>query len=75
MKVQILDKTVSPFTDISFVNDTLNIVGINQVIDSEHGNLVKIFCFQYSSFYEIQRMYLWLDVIALKIYLPILAVI
>jgi hypothetical protein len=48
MKVQNLNNAVSPFAGISFVNDSFNKAGISQLIDSELGERVKLFGFQYS---------------------------
>jgi len=48
MKVQKLNATISPFAGISFVNDSFNKAGMNQLIDSELGNRVKLFGYQYS---------------------------
>lgn len=48
MKVQKFNKSVSPFSGISFVNHSFNKSGISQLIDSELGNRVELFGYQYS---------------------------
>lgn len=48
MKVQKFSKSISPFSGISFVNNTFNKIGLNQLIDTELGNRVTLFGYQYS---------------------------
>lgn len=48
MKIQKLNNKVSPFSGISFVNHTFEKIGISQLIDSELGERVKLFGYQYS---------------------------
>jgi hypothetical protein len=48
MKVQKINKTVSPFSGISFVNNVFSKIGLSQLIDTELGNRVKLFGYQYS---------------------------
>ena len=43
MKVQKFNKSVSPFSGISFVNHSFNKTGISQLIDSELGNKLMLF--------------------------------
>ena len=52
MKVQKLNNSVSPFAGISFVNDSFNKSGMNQLIDSELGMRVKTFGYQYSEIFR-----------------------
>ena len=47
MKVQKITNTVSPFAGISFVNYHFNNAGVTQLIDTELGDRVKLFGFQY----------------------------
>lgn len=48
IKVQKFSDTVNPFSGISFVNDSFNRIGMNQLIDNELGNRVELFGFKYS---------------------------
>lgn len=48
MKVQKINKTISPFAGISFVNDYFEKTGLSQLIDKELGSRVKLFGYQYS---------------------------
>lgn len=48
MKVQKINKTISPFAGISFVNDYFEKTGLSQLIDNELGSRVKLFGYQYS---------------------------
>ncbi len=48
MKIQKLNQTVSPFAGISFVNSYFEKAGISQLIDTELGDRVSLFGFQYS---------------------------
>lgn len=48
MKIQKLNNKVSPFSGISFVNHTFEKISISQLIDSELGERVKLFGYQYS---------------------------
>ncbi|MBE9481067.1 MAG: IS1380 family transposase [Bacteroidetes bacterium] len=48
MKIQKIDKTISPFAGISFVNDYFEKTGLSQLIDKELGSRVKLFGYQYS---------------------------
>jgi len=48
MKVQKFSKSINPFSGISFVNNTFNKIGLNQLIDTELGNRVALFGYQYS---------------------------
>ena len=48
MKVQKLNNTVSPFAGVSFVNECFNNAGMSQLINSELGNRVTLFGYQYS---------------------------
>ena len=48
IKVQKYKKSVSPFSGISFVNESFNSIGLSQLIDSELGNRVKYTGYSYS---------------------------
>ena len=48
MKVQKINKTISPFAGISFVNNYFEKTGLSQLIDKELGSRVKLFGYQYS---------------------------
>ena len=48
MKIQKISSNVSPFTGISFVNNSFNETGISQLIDNELGTRVKTVGFPYS---------------------------
>jgi hypothetical protein len=48
INVQKFSKTVNPFSGISFVNNTFDQVGMSQLIDSEMGDRVQLFGYQYS---------------------------
>ena len=48
MKVQKINKTISPFAGISFVNDYFEKTGLSQLIDKELGSRVTLFGYQYS---------------------------
>ncbi len=48
VKIQKSNKTVNPFSGISFVNNTFNKVGLSQLIDNELRDRVKLFGYQYS---------------------------
>jgi hypothetical protein len=48
MKIQKINKTISPFAGISFVNDYFEKSGMCQLIDTELGDRVKLFGYQYS---------------------------
>ena len=48
MKVQKINKTISPFAGISFVNDYFEKKGLSLLIDKELGSRVKLFGYQYS---------------------------
>ena len=48
MKIQKINKTVSPFSGISFVNHSFNKSGMSQLIDSELGSRIELFGYQYS---------------------------
>mgnify|MGYP000488250341 CR=1 FL=1 len=48
MKIQKYANTVSPFSGISFVNNSFNKTGLSQLIDTELGSRVKFIGFSYS---------------------------
>ncbi len=48
IKLQKINKTVNPFSGISFVNNNFNEIGLSQLIDDELGNRVTLFGYQYS---------------------------
>ena len=48
MKIQQIDKSISPFAGISFVNNYFERAGISQLIDTELGDRVSLFGYQYS---------------------------
>jgi len=48
MKIQKIDKTISPFAGISFVNDYFEKAGLGQLIDRELGDRVSSYGYQYS---------------------------
>ena len=48
MKIQKIDKAISPFAGISFVNDYFEKAGLGQLIDKELGDRVSLFGYQYS---------------------------
>ncbi|MDY6994626.1 MAG: IS1380 family transposase [Pseudomonadota bacterium] len=48
INVQKFSKTVNPFSGISFVNNAFDQIGVNQLIDSELGDRVQLFGYQYS---------------------------
>ena len=48
MKVQLIDKSISPFAGISFVNDCFENSGMSQLIDIELGDRVSSYGYQYS---------------------------
>lgn len=48
IKVQKYKKTVSPFSGISFVNESFNTIGLSRLIDSELGGSVKYAGYSYS---------------------------
>jgi len=48
VKVQKYKNTVSPFSGISFVNESFNKIGLSQLIDSELGKRVKYAGYSYS---------------------------
>jgi len=52
MKVQKLNSTVSPFSGISFANNSFNRIGLSQLIDVELGKRVKTFGFDYSEIFR-----------------------
>lgn len=52
MKVQKLTSTVSPFSGISFANNSFNRIGLSQLIDNELGKRVKTFGFDYSEIFR-----------------------
>jgi len=54
MKIQKISTYVSPFAGISFVNNSLNITEISQLIDNELGTRVKTVGFSYSDIIKTQ---------------------
>jgi len=48
VNVQKYSSTLSPFSGISFVNDSFNHVGLSQLIDNELGSRVKYVGYSYS---------------------------
>jgi len=48
IKVQNYKKSVSPFSGISFVNESFNSIGLSSLIDSELGERVKYAGYSYS---------------------------
>ncbi len=48
MKVQLIDNPISPFAGISFVNNCFEKIGVSQLIDTELGDRVSLFGYQYS---------------------------
>ena len=52
MKVQNLNRTVSPFAGISFANNSFNKIGMSHLIDNELCKRVKTFGFDYSEIFR-----------------------
>lgn len=48
MKIQKINKTISPFAGISFVNNYFEKAGLSQLIDTELGDRVSLFGYQFS---------------------------